>query len=571
MTRCERSIADPAYTVVTSVAQLQQLIRGAQRGEQIRARGAMHSVCDAILTDPGATAGHDVYLAGDLATVAMHPTLRDVVRAGAGARLGADPDEGVGEEASFLYWLSHHDPPWSVPDLGGIVHQSVGGFLSTGSSGGSLRYSFEQAIVGFSFVDGTGEVHQVSRGDPLFAAIGVSMGLLGIITSVDIQPVPRFAVKGQESTTDIDKAAYSLFAPGKGGLEAFLRANDYCRIMWWPQRDVNKLVTWTAQRIDIPPNFVPVPYRELGDSDENPRAYPRELPILLGRLAAALYLNRGDIRALFEAHEADLPPVMTEFVGKVLAAVEAGDFERVTQIIEDATNEEIQEVGVDLYFSLLGNRVSNELARRLFTATFGSESEWEAKWSPLINNGIFLIDDADKVVPGPQRFEDYAESGLPMDDQISDLLMPTEFTELWIPIEQTAPTMKLLAQHYATGYAATGTYACELYAAMSSDFLMSPASGQEVIRVDLFWFGRNGDMTAPQFYEQFWTLLAKNGISFRPHWGKYLPPASTFGPAYYRSVYGENLAQFLELRAQLDPNQLFVTHYWREQLGIPPP
>jgi hypothetical protein len=478
----------------------------------------------------------------------------------------------VGEETSFLYWLSHHDPAWSVPDLGGIVHQSLGGFLSTGSSGGSLRYSFEQAIVGFTFVDGTGQLQEVSRGDDLFAAIGVSMGLLGIITSVNVEPVPRFAIKGQESTTDIDKAPYSLFAPGKGGLEAFLRANDYCRIMWWPQPGVNKLVTWTAQRIAIPPNFVPVPYRELGDPDENPKAYPRELLFpLLANLFIAVANNFADIRDLFEAHEADLPPVMTEFVGKVLAAVEADDFKRLSQIIEDATNEEIQEVVVDLYFSLLGNRVSNTLARTLFTAIFGSESEWETKWSPLINNGLFLIDDDDKVVPGPQRFQDYAESGLPMDDQISDLLMPTEFTELWIPIEQTAATMKLLAQHYATGYAATGTYACELYAAMSSDFLMSPASGVDVIRVDLFWFGRNGDMTAPEFYEQFWVLLAKAGIPFRPHWGKYLPPASTFGPAYYDKVYGDNLDRFLEIRAKLDPNQLFVTDYWREQLGIPRP
>ena len=571
MTRCDRSITSPPYTVVTSVAQLQQLIKGAKPGQQIRVRGSMHSVCDAIRTDADASNGLDLYLAGDLATVGPHPTLPGVIRAGAGIRLGADPDEGVDEKDSLLYWLATRNPGMSVPDLGGIIHQSLGGFLSTGSSGGSLKYSFEQAIVGFSFVDGTGTLREVAQGDDDFAAIGVSMGLLGVLTSVDLKPVQRFAIKGQESTSEITDAGYSLFEDGPKGLEAFLRANDYCRIMWWPQKDVNKLVTWTAQReYPIPTDFEVIPYRELGDSDENPKTYPAELWTLAGNLFAALTENFGDLKKFFAAHEAELPKVMSEFVNKVLAEIESGDIPGLIQILEDATNEEIQEVGVDLYFTLLGNRVTNPLAKAIFTTTFGSEAEWEDTWSPLINDKVFLIDDADKIVPGPQQFQDYAESGLPMDNQISDLLMPTEFTELWIPIGKTVEVMKLLAEQYEKyGYAATGTYACELYAAMSSDFLMSPAAGTEVIRVDIFWFGRNGDMTAPDFYDQFWTLLAKNGIGFRPHWGKYLPPVAAFGPAWYQKVYGQNLTTFLNARTSYDPNQLFVTDYWRAQLGIP--
>ena len=572
MSRCDRSPEDPAYTHVSTLSDLQERITNAAKtGQKIRVRGAMHSACDAILTDPGAAGASMLYLDGELATVGMHPTDPHVVRVGGGMRLGADPDEDVAEQDSLLYWLANRSPAWSVPDLGGITHQSVGGFLSTGSSGGSLRYSFEQAIRGFTFVDGTGQAHAVSNmpGDDLYAALGVSMGLLGVITSVDIEPVPRFAIKGQESTTDIDKAAFDLFEPGPGGLEAFLRANDYCRIMWWPQPRVNKLVTWTAQRIPLEAGFIPKPYRELGDSDENPRSYPPELwNTLVPRLVMAVAADWRALLSLFEAHRAELPGVMTEFIEQLAEAIVKEGAEGVRKVLESGTNEEIQEVGVDLYFSLLGNRQSNPLATRLFEGIFGGETEWEETWSPLINDKIFLIDDADKVVPGPQLFHDYGDTGLPMDDQISDLLMPTEFTELWIPIEYTAQTMKLLAKHYQQGYAATGTYACELYAAKASDFWLSPASGGDVIRVDLFWFGRNGDMTAPQFYQQFWDLLEANGIPFRPHWGKYIPsPTAPFGPSYYARVY-PRLADFLDLRATMDPKEVFVTGYWRSQLGI---
>jgi hypothetical protein len=574
MSRCERSPMDAAYTRVSTLAELQAAIAtAATTGRQVRVRGAMHSVCDAILTDPGAVDAVVVYLAGELATVGMHPTDPHVVRVGGGMRLGADPDENVPEEDTLLYWLACRTPAWSVPDLGGISHQSVGGFLSTGSSGGSLRYSFEQAIRGFTFVDGIGQAHEVSNmpGDDLYAALGVSMGLLGVITSVDIEPVPRFAITGQESTSDIDKAAFDLFAPGPGGLEAFLRANDYCRIMWWPQAGVNKLVTWTAQRIPLEKGFIPKPYRELGDSDENPRTYPPELwSTLIPNFVVAAGADWRALLELFVAHRGELPGVMTEFIEQLTEAMVKDGAEGVRKVLEAGTNEEIQEVGVDLYFSLLGNRRSNPLAKRLFEGTFGGEDEWETTWSPLINNGIFLIDDANKVVPGPQDFHDYGDTGLPMDDQISDRLMPTEFTELWIPIEYTVQTMKLLASHYQQGYAATGTYACELYAAKASDFWLSPAFGGDVVRVDLFWFGRNGDSTAPEFYQQFWDLLEANGIPFRPHWGKYLPaPTAPFGPSYYAKVYPQ-LAGFLELRATLDPKQVFVTDYWRSHLGIAP-
>ena len=572
MTIRERSLTDPTFTTVDTMDQLTNAIQtAATNGTTVRVRGAMHSVRDAILAD--APSGTNLILGGDFQDVVFVDPATPTVRVGGGRRLGGDPDENVPATDGLLYWLANQKPPLSVPDLGGITHQSVGGFLSTGSSGGSLKYSFEDAIEAIEFVDGTGQQHVVEpdmEGD--FAAFGVSMGLFGVITSVVLKPNARFAIVGTESTRDIDKAAFKPFAPGPSGLQAYLTAEDYCRIMWWPQSGVEKLVTWQAARAVLTSGFVPNPYRELGDPNENPTSYPPELwSTLVPRLALALIANAPAIFALFERYRDTLPPDMTEFIKRTLATIVKEGPEGLKKILQTAMDSEVQQFGVDLYFSLLGNRVTSELGRDLFKGIFDNEATFEAKWSPLIMNGIFLIDDAAKKKPGAQQFQDYGDTGLPMDDQISDLLMPTEFTELWIPIDRTVDVMTALDTHYkAGGYAATGTYACELYGTKASDFWMSPAYAEDVIRVDLFWFGRNGDSTPQQFYQQFWDALRLANLPFRPHWGKFLPPPATYGKAYYETVY-PHLDDFLALRQKYDPKQVFVTDYWRNQFSIPTP
>jgi hypothetical protein len=391
---------------------------------------------------------------------------------------------------------------------------------------------------------------------------------------VDLEPTVRFAISGQESTQPGTKLPFDPFSPSSSdGIAWFLGQHDYCRIMWWPQPQVDKWVMWTADRMPLPDPFVPNPYRELGDSDEDPATWPSNLGTLVGNIASALVKHWLKLMELFAENLHLLSKEVVEFVRLTVAAYEKEGKEGVEKVLTNAFSGELQEVGVDLYFTLLGNRVSNDFAKTLFNEIFGGEQAWEQTWSPMIMNGIFLVEDDLKKVPGPQTFQDYGDTGLPMDDEISDLLMPTEFTELWIPMSKAAATMQSLQAYYQQGYAATGTYACELYAAMPSEFWMSPAystTGEPVLRVDVFFFGRNGDQTAPEFYGPLWDWLRKASIPFRPHWGKYLPPVSSYGPSYYGQVYPK-LGDFLAKRGVYDPKQLFVTDYWRNQLGIAKP
>ena len=77
---------------------------------------------------------------------------------------------------------------------------------------------------------------------------------------------------------------------------------------------------------------------------------------------------------------------------------------------------------------------------------------------------------------------------------------------------------------------------------------------------DVFWFGLNAGDAKTDFYPQFWKLLKKFG--YRPHWGKVLPPLSDYRESLPK------LDDFLALRRQLDPKDIFLTEYWKTSLGL---
>ncbi len=177
-------------------------------------------------------------------------------------------------------------------------------------------------------------------------------------------------------------------------------------------------------------------------------------------------------------------------------------------------------------------------------------------YAPAINS---FLPKGDK---GKKRFHDVWWKALPMDNEASDALLPTEFTEFWIPIEHTAAALTALRDHYrAGGFIATGTHATEIYVAKKSPFWLSPSCGRDVLRVDLFWFAKNEGRPERDFYPQHWKLLDR--YEPRYHWGKHLPVA----PAALRSRF-QRWDDFLRLRAQLDPDGVFLTPYWKERFGL---
>jgi D-arabinono-1,4-lactone oxidase len=90
------------------------------------------------------------------------------------------------------------------------------------------------------------------------------------------------------------------------------------------------------------------------------------------------------------------------------------------------------------------------------------------------------------------------------------------------------------------------------------------------LRIDPYWFAANPGDPAETYWPQFWELLRDNEIPFRLHWAKYQPasePGSRGWVDYFKDRY-PRWADFLRLREERDPNNIFLTDYWRDRFWL---
>jgi len=596
-----------------SEREVQDLIREASAlGVPVRVRGSAHSTNPAIYPDD--YEGHGppppnqcVLILDRMRQVDIHPKEKGgaLVEVEAGVNLGKDPYDPTGTSTwanSLNAKLQRNG--FALPDLGGISHQTVAGFMSTGSSGGSIEKDLLRAVKRIRFVDGKGELHDVCHDDEdeekrdIFYAVGVSMGLLGVITKVWFEAVPTYNIRGREVRDDISKIEIDFFGDDNGHRDfaTYLSETDYARLMWWPQHDFDKMVVWEAEQIDAEPGFVPKPYQELGDDPRRKSLQGSLLMTMMGNLddidevskkLGAWYRHLEEevddiedpnqcARRRPRGGKVELENLLQNLQPQIEAALMRGEergvglpaeeSKRLHELHDPAT--EGEEKGLPKWFAA----IFAQLAKALVTGIVHFPG------AQLVANGFkrALPGGIDEVLSlfvenGEVDFQDTWLCGLPMDNQMDDQLWPTDFTELWIPLSRTEEVMCALRDHYDAGgdrelaLSRTGTFACELYAANASEFWMSPAYGEDVLRVDIFWFHLNAGKPQDDFFPQFWELLRPFG--FRPHWGKILPPASHEWRGYYRDQF-DKLDAFLALRDRLDPEQIFVSTYWRAHLGI---
>jgi hypothetical protein len=556
-----------------------QVTTAYRKGRQLRVRGAAHSVAHAIYTDPLDGLPNRVEEqsppAGDNINVMLDRYRgwrvkdedRKLVEADAGIHLGADPSDPTGGatlEASLLYQL-WKEKGWTLSDTGGIAHQTVSGFTATGSSGGSVQFSVNDNLWGFRVIDGTGEIYEVSRDDEdpdLFYSMSPNLGLLGVVSKITFRCVDTFNISGQEAVTTVADCAVDLFGhgtPGKPSLEAFLRDVEYARLEWWPQRGAERILTWQCQQMRPQLGFKPTRYEEFTDEPEATEVLISILYTILGNLDD-LSQAKPKLHATFDVVQKAL-----EALAKVSGLGEVGKI--LARFLS-----ELLEHGVDAAITLL--KPFAPLLRRELPAII-----------PKVL-GAFVPLDADK--PGmekgePQAFRDWAWQGLPMDNQASDVLVPTEFTELWVPLPRTGDAMRLMNDYFTEprdaheAYRRTGLYAWELYMAKPTPFWMaaSHTGGDDewkdgVFRIDPYWFAANPGDPALTFYLAIWELFRDGGIPFRLHWAKFQPvyePGDRRWVDLFAAEY-PRWDDFLRLRERRDPNNIFLTSYWRDRFGL---
>jgi len=515
------------------------LVNKAQQEKKVVClRGAAHSRPLISMLEGEVDAGRLYLLLSKMMAVTFDDALQQVTVQG-GCHLGYDPSDplatAAGDEAkyqstvenSLLYQLDQHRPNpsnplvgWGLPDLGGIIHQTVGGFLSTGSSGSNLHESFNEQLVSLTIITGgaDGARRQVfSKNDPNypdmtenpFYAAGVALGLFGVIVSATFQCMDAFDISGFESTTTIADCPIDLFGdkPELISLPDFFKTHRYKRMMWWPQEGVEKMVVWQAEPMAIKEGFRAVQYQEV--------------PVL------------------------DIFGYKTPIPAEIAANLMMRGFSGLHDYIQS-----LKETHPIIY-KILGELDEKEL-------------------TPLLLNCFVPVN---PVVDGkqvPPAFQDVWYSGIPMDNRISDILIPVWFTELWFPIDQGPVVLSTLRKFFANNDSRVGSFSYEIYPAKASEFWLSAAYHTDVFRIDMFWFGDNIGSPLTDFYPELWDELYKNNLYFRPHWGKFLPAGDSREGASYLQARYPNFDKWKALREQMDPLQVFVSDYWRSHLDIKP-
>ena len=160
----------------SAISDLQSAVASSDR---IRAVGTMHSFNDLADTD-----GIHVSVAGLPPLIEIDAAQR-IARVPAGLRYG--------EAARLL-----DDQGWALHNMASLGHISVAGTIATGTHGsGDRNPTLSAAVHGLDLVTATGDVVRVTRADDpdRFPGCVVSLGAIGVVTSVDLAIQPAFDVR----------------------------------------------------------------------------------------------------------------------------------------------------------------------------------------------------------------------------------------------------------------------------------------------------------------------------------------------------------------------------------------
>lgn len=531
-----------------------------EEGLQIRVRGATHSIAHAIYTDPGngkqpipnkisvegPPEGPNINIMLDkYRKLEWEDEENGIVVVDSGIHLNMDPHDPTGTstmENGLLYQIFQKG--FGFSDLGGITQQTVSGFLMTGSAGGSMKYDLAENILGFRIVDGTGDCRWVNKDDEIFPAVSLSLGLLGIITKVRFKFVNTYNIYGQEITTStkFEECPIDLFGPGRNGkpsMRTFLEKTSYTRILWWPQKGVERIVIWQAGRGENIPVLDPVTYILFGDLP-----FSNKLQQLAGALLFTMLGNRGFFKIWKKLYK---------------------DFRRFRITMKDLWQKKAGKFLGWLFSGLL--TFCLELVTIIPVFILSTFRFLLDILLPVVIKSMQSISKKGKGI----LFMDYYWRSLPMDNEADEILMGTEFTEIFIPIKYSEKAMQLLNDLYIKkGYDATGFYSTEIYAGYPSKSWIHPGYENDeyaegTFRVDIFWYINNDGNPAAKggYFQQFWDLFKDNNIPFRLHWGKFIPDYDYKEWAdYYRKNFPK-WDDFLRLREKRDPKNIFLTTYWK--------
>ena len=210
----------------TSAGELGDILRSAaDAGQRVRPVGAGHSFTPVA-------AGDDVMISLDhLSGIIAVDEESGRVRFHAGTRLRDIP----ALLAPFGLALANQ---------GDVNPQALAGAISTSTHGTGLGFTgFAGTVTGLSLMAADGTVTDLSptTHPEIFDLARVSLGVLGIVTEIELQCVPAFDLIAEEIVSDVDELLADL--------EPRMRAADHFEFYWFPHTDT--ALTKTNTRVGL--------------------------------------------------------------------------------------------------------------------------------------------------------------------------------------------------------------------------------------------------------------------------------------------------------------------------------
>lgn len=130
-----------------------------------------------------------------------------------------------------------------IPTMGEWQFATLGGTLGTATHGGSAHYgNLATSVRHLRMVTGTGDVVSLTPADPDFAHAAVSLGAMGILSTVTLECVPRFSLQ-----LDTDVIPFHAYRQDPVAQES---RSEFHASVWAPE--AGRVVRYAADRAPDP-------------------------------------------------------------------------------------------------------------------------------------------------------------------------------------------------------------------------------------------------------------------------------------------------------------------------------
>lgn len=195
-------------------AEIQDIVTtAAEQGQRVRVRGAGHSFT------PVAASNDQLLQLDRLSGLISADANAGRARFRAGTRLRDIPA-----------LLAAHG--LALPNQGDVDPQALAGAVSTGTHGTGLAFTgFAGAVTALTLIDATGTRRELSptREPELFDHARVSLGVLGVLTEIELMCVPAFDLIACETAEPFDEIRSSIVDRA--------RAADHIEFYWFPHSE----------------------------------------------------------------------------------------------------------------------------------------------------------------------------------------------------------------------------------------------------------------------------------------------------------------------------------------------